>query len=281
MKIAYYPNQIALNAAPILNAFLAGCKTLGIECEANSQDADAAVIWSVVWNGRMRMNQSVFSSYRRQGKPVFILEVGSLRRNVTWKLSLNHTTSEGTFANQGNFIPNRSALLDISLKPENLSRKHEILIATQHNFSEQWKGMPGIDQWTTSTIAEIRKYTQRPIVIRPHPRSLIRMRSVGNILVENPKKLPGSYDDYDLNHTYHCVVNWNSGVAIQSAIAGPPVITGPTSLAHEISGKYQNIEQIQLPDRAEWFEKILHTEWLVEELAQGIPQKRLLNEIMS
>jgi hypothetical protein len=281
MKLAYFPNQIALNADPILKSFIQGCKTLGIECVPNQQDADAAVIWSVVWNGRMRMNQSVFSHYRSQGKPVFILEVGSLQRNITWKVSLNNTTNQGIFANDSDFIADRDKLLNISLKSENLSRKPEILIATQHKLSEQWKGMPDIDEWVNATIREIRKYTQRPIVIRPHPRSLIRMRSVGNILVENPKKLPGSYDDYDLNHAYHCVINWNSGVAIQSAIAGTPVITGPTSLAHEISEKYQNIEQLQLPDRAAWFEKMLHTEWLVEELAHGIPQKRLLNAIMS
>jgi hypothetical protein len=34
-----------------------------------------------------------------------------------------------------------------------------------------------------------------------------------------------------------------------------------------------------MPDRQEWFQKILHTEWLVEELAAGIPQERLLNQL--
>jgi hypothetical protein len=74
------------------------------------------------------------------------------------------------------------------------------------------------------------------------------------------------------------VVNWNSGVAIQSAIAGTPIITGPTSLAHEISEKYENIERLQLPDRRQWFEKILHTEWLVED-SNRYKLRRFGNEI--
>ncbi len=75
------------------------------------------------------------------------------------------------------------------------------------------------------------------------------------------------------------MINWNSGVAVQAAISGTPVITGPTSLASEISGNFANIDNILLPDRQHWFEKILHTEWTVEELQQGIPQKRLLDNI--
>jgi hypothetical protein len=279
MKIAYFPNQIALNAQPVLDAFLAGCKSLGIQAVANATDADAAVIWSVVWNGRMRSNQSVFSHYRAEKKPVFILEVGSLRRGLTWKLSLNNTNALGIFANHTNLSPDRSKILGIELKPVNLSRKPEILIATQHKLSEQWKGMPEVDQWVADTIAEIRKYTQRPIIVRPHPRSPIRNRSIGNVLVELPRREADSYDNYDLKHDYYAVINWNSGVAIQSAIAGTPVITGPSSLAHEISGKYENIESIILPNRDQWFNKILHTEWLLDELAIGIPQTRLLNEI--
>lgn len=279
MKLAYFPNQIALNAQPVLDAFLTGCKLSGIQPVANATDADAAVIWSVVWNGRMRMNQPVFSQYRADKKPVFILEVGTLRRGISWKVSLNNTNALGIFANGANLLPDRSKTLGVELKPENLSRKSEILIATQHKLSEQWKGMPEVDQWVTDTITEIRKYTQRPIVVRPHPRSPIRNRSIGNVLVEIPRKEVDSYDNYDLRHDYHTVINWNSGVAIQSAIAGTPVITGLSSLAHEISGKYENIESIILPNRDHWFDKMLHTEWLVEELALGIPQQRLLNEI--
>jgi hypothetical protein len=66
MKISYFPNQAALNSKPVLSAFIQGCRSLGIETVENSMDADAAVIWSVLFQGRMLPNQRVYEHYRKQ-----------------------------------------------------------------------------------------------------------------------------------------------------------------------------------------------------------------------
>ena len=276
MKLAYFPDQTALKSEPVWRSFLNGWHRLGNSSIENSLDADAALIWSVLWNGRMRNNKTVFEHYKRQNKPVFILEVGSLIRGKTWKVAVNNITSHGNYANSNNFIRNRAETLGIQLKSENLSRKSEILIATQHDLSLQWQNMPPTSTWVEQIITEIRKYSKKSIVIRPHPRGSVRNFSLSDVRVEHPRKIPDTYDRFDIDFGYHCLVNWNSGVAPQAVIAGTPVITGPDSLAHEISGKFQDIDIISLPDRTVWFEKILHTEWTVEELAEGIPQNRLL-----
>ena len=279
MKIAYFPNQIALNAQPVLESFVKGCRAVGITMVPNQHDADAAVIWSVLWNGRLKPNQAVYEHYRKQGKPVFVLEVGSLVREKTWKLSVNNINGEGIFPITDNYFDNREKFLGISLKPLNSSRNVEILLATQHGLSEQWHGMPPMRQWVEETITKIQQQTARPVVVRAHPRYPVPVAINSLIRQEHPRRIPGSNDNYDINYNYHCVINWNSGVAIQAAIAGTPVITGPTSLAHEISSSMDSIESAALPDRTEWFRKILHTEWLIEELAQGIPQKLLLDRL--
>ena len=139
--------------------------------------------------------------------------------------------------------------------------------------------MPTTDTWINQIIENIRKFSRRPIVIRPHPRNPLKTKFINGASIEIPRRVPTSYDCYNINFDYHCVINWNSGVAVQAAIEGTPVITGHSSLAHEISENFENIEGISLPDRSTWFNKILHTEWLIEELAQGIPQKRLLDKI--
>ena len=95
MKIAYFPNQTALQSEPIWQAFLEGCKNNNIIPVENSMDAVAAVIWSVLWHGRMKSNQQVYNHYRNQNKPVFIIEVGALKRGTTWKISLNHINALG------------------------------------------------------------------------------------------------------------------------------------------------------------------------------------------
>jgi hypothetical protein len=76
------------------------------------------------------------------------------------------------------------------------------------------------------------------------------------------------------------VINHNSGPAVQAAINGVPVVCDPSSLAGELSEKLENIESPVLPNRDEWFLKLCHTEWSVDEIARGIPLQRLLPEIV-
>ena len=52
-----------------MRAFLAGAQRAGYDVVPSSLTADVAVIWSVLWFGRMRENQKVYEHYRKQGKP--------------------------------------------------------------------------------------------------------------------------------------------------------------------------------------------------------------------
>jgi hypothetical protein len=75
------------------------------------------------------------------------------------------------------------------------------------------------------------------------------------------------------------VINHNSGPAVQAAINGTPTICDPSSLAFPMSEKWENLENPQLPNREDWFLKLCHTEWTVDEIAQGIPINRLAKDI--
>jgi hypothetical protein len=272
MRFRLYREHGALNSKPVFDAFERGLISLGHESVKSGEDV--AVIWSVLWSGRMKANQQIFHS----GKPIIILEVGSLVRGTTWRVGLNHINGLGKFANDIDLDQKRPEKLGVFLKDSQLIRSSEILIATQHQHSQQWAGMPKMSQWVENTVDTIRKYSDRPIVVRPHPRSPISVKIPG-VVIEQPKKITGSYDDYDINYNYHCVVNHNSGPAVQAAINGVPVICNATSLAGEISGKFKEIETISLPPREAWFLKLCHTEWTVEEIAQGLPLQRLESSI--
>jgi hypothetical protein len=275
MTLSFFPLQTALQSEPVWRAFLEGVKKHGFHTVENSFDADAAVIWSVLWKGRLLSNKQVYDHYRSQNKPVFIIEVGSLKRGVTWKVSLNNITAHGIYGQFKNLDLDRPKKLGISLGNIKKSRKDIIMIATQHQESLQWQGLPSMSDWLSTTVDTIRKYTDRPIAIRPHPRSPVRV-CFPEITTIIPTKLPGSYDIFDIDYDCHCVINHNSGVSIQSVIAGTPVICDTSSLAYPMSGIFEKIEEISLPDREDWFLNICHTEWTVEEIAQGIPFYRLL-----
>jgi hypothetical protein len=276
MRFKIYRENGALNSSPVLDAFAAGLISQGHPIVDNNEDI--GVIWSVLWQGRMRPNKAIYESFRKLNKPIIIIEVGNLKRGITWRICLNHINRLGKFGNEIDLDPQRPQLLNVSLQPVKGHRKGEILIACQHSASLQWQAQPSIEEWVRQTISQIKKYSTRKIVVRPHPRSPIREKFV-DAVIELPRKIENSYDDFNIDYNYHCVINHNSGPAVQSAINGTPTICNSSSLAFPVSEKWENLENPQLPDRKEWFLKLCHTEWTVEEIAQGIPISRLEKDI--
>lgn len=273
MKIAYFPNQTALQSEPIWRSFLAGATKAGLTPVEGSIDADCAVIWSVLWNGRMRNNQKVYEHYRKLNKPVFIIEVGSLNRGTTWKISANHIDSSGIYGNLIDQDQDRPNKLGIELKDSYNNQSDSVLIALQHPLSLQWQGQPTVDIWLQQKIQEIRQYHRGLIVVRPHPRFPIKWQHRNDVVFQTPKKLINTYDRYDLNFNHKILINHNSGPAIQAAIQGIPVNCHPTSLAYSVSSPI-NIPSVR--DRAQWLVDICHTEWTIDEIANGDPHTRIL-----
>lgn len=277
MKFKLYRNYGALNSVPVFDAFATGVSALGHEIVEDQEDI--AVIWSVLWWGRMQPNQEIYQQCVKLNKPIIIIEVGNLKRGTTWRISCQHINNYGIFGNQANIDLDRPKKLGVSLKPKAYKRRNEILIATQHSRSLQWEGQPSMEQWIRDTIAKVKRHTGRRIVVRPHPRSQIREK-FADAVIELPRKVANSYDDFDINYNYHCVINHNSGPAVQAAINGIPTICDSSSLAFSVSEKWENLENPQLPDREEWFLKLCHTEWTVEEIRQGIPLGRLESHLL-
>ena len=272
MKFRTYRENGALNSPPIFDAFEHGIRAAGHQL---SKDSDAIpVIWSVLWNGRMAPNRSVYEQAIRNKKPVVVIEVGNFLRGKTWRISLNHINSLGVFGNDNGLDPDRNEKFRIDLKPFQLKRKPEILIACQHQKSLQWQEQPPIDQWVASTISKIRQFSDRQVIVRPHPRSPFAFQGK-NVVFEKPKIVPATYDDFDIDYNYHCVINHNSGVPVQAAINGVPTICDQSCLAYPVSMTFNDLENPVLPDRESWLTKLLHTEWFVDEIQQGTPIKRL------
>lgn len=276
MKFKLYKEHGALNSPEIFSAIEQGILQTGHQIV--SSDEDIPVIWSVLFQGRMLPNEKIYNDAVAAGKPILIIEVGNLHRGKTWRISLNNINSLGTFSNTTSLDYERPKKLGIFLTPYQHRRRGEILIAAQHERSLQWIGMPTMKQWTENTIEQIKNVTRRRIVIRPHPRNPFTTK-IPNTILEKPNKIPNTYDDFDIFYGYHCVVNHNSGPAVQALIRGIPVICHSSSLAGELSNKIEDIENLILFPREEWLVKLCHTEWTIEELTQGIPIKRLTPEL--
>jgi len=145
-NIAYYPLQTALNASEVLGAFLQSCKQNNIVTKENSYDADAAVIWSVLWNGRMLKNRAVYHHYRQQNKPVVIIDAGALHRNITWKIAINNINALGHYGHTEHLDFDRPKKLNISITPH-AKKSEAILLAMQNSRSLQVEQLTSMEDW--------------------------------------------------------------------------------------------------------------------------------------
>jgi len=271
-NLAYFPLQSALNSGPVLSAVLDCIKENGIATVENSMHADAAVIWSVLWAGRMQANRAVYEHYRSQNKPVIIIEIGCLHRGSTWKIAVNNITANGYYGHTDNLDWDRPAKLGIVLKKLEPTQPY-IVVAAQHGRSLQVQNI-NMQQWIKDVVQSLKQYTDRPVVVRPHPRS--KLAAIPGIDFQWPQKITGTYDSYDLNFDCHAVVNYNSGPGVQAAIAGTRCIVDSSSLAHPVSIQYSDIEQRYTVDRDLWLTQICHTEYTLDEIKQGLWLKRIL-----
>lgn len=274
MRVAYFPNQCAQNSGPVMQAMLDSLRDAGHTVEENSMDSDAAIIWSVLWAGRMTENKKVYEHYRAHDRPVVVADVGSLYRGETWKIALNHINRLGYYGHTENLDMDRPRKLGVSLAV-NLSRNPAILIAAQHRHSLQLANQDH-ETWIMEQIEEIRRVSDRPIVVRPHPRSPLQIDSLNKtITVEKPAKIANTYDSFDMHFDYHAVVNYCSGTGIQAAISGTRPVVGAFSLAAPVSVAIKNLDRPYDTDRDQWLIEICHTEYTVKEIGEGLWIQRL------
>ena len=277
MIFSLYNNFGAQNSAPIFQALESGLKKMGHSVTSHDANADVAVIWSKLWVGRMRPNRDVWQLYKSNGRPVLVIEVGCLLRNHTWRIMLDgHNRMISRDHDDQRF---RQFGLDV-IPWRN--RGQNIMIALQRPDSEQWQGMPPLEDWVWTTVKDIRNYTDRPIVIRPHPR-FRRIVMPPGCDIQQPRLHAGSYDDFDFDSALDdvwAVINWNSNPGVASVIQGVPAFVGPDSLAREVSNTdLACLENPRRPDRQQWINDLCWTEWTVPEIQTGLALSHVLSSL--
>lgn len=275
MKLAYFPNQISRNGNEILKAVLDSAQDHGMTISADDLNADMVVIWSVLWHGRMSLNKSVYQHYRSLDRPVIVIDIGTLCRGHTWKIALNHINAQGYYGHQENLDVDRPKKLGLDLRHTKFVDP-SIVLAAQHINSLQVQDV-NLVGWLDDQIKQIRQVSDRPLILRPHPRcrmDLQRFQRQG-VKIQQPQPLPNTYDSFDFDLNYHAVVNYNSGPGIQAAIAGTRPIVHSSSLAAPVSLSTSEIERKYTLDREKWLIEICHTEYTIEEIKRGLWLERL------
>ena len=297
MKVAIYhssvPNAKNQEKVDLLNHFATGVRNVGdIAIDVNEpvyQQTDVGVIQGWVSNDirkpHLRLRDTVVEEQVKSGKYAVAVDSNLFLYNDTSNaLHYLRYSFNGIFPNTGIYCDTRidpsrwqkiSKNLNLSLKDNRTTGNH-ILICMQRNGG--WS-MGGVDvqDWAIQTINELRKYTDRPIVIRPHPGDKASQKYLNpadatyklhglNITIS---KNPNLKDDL-----INCwaVVNCNSSPVVGAAIEGYPIfVTDPAkSQCREIANlDLKDIENPLLPDRQQWVERISMFHWNFDELKSG------------
>ena len=283
MKISLWTQYGALNSREVFDAFANSLVANGYDVVWNDPVSDVDVIWSVLWHGRMAKNKDIWVRNQRLSKPTIVLEVGGIQRGSTWKVGLNGINRDAYWGDSNN-DDSRKRVLGLEVKPWRTKGKY-ILLCGQHDKSLQWQGMPRMSNWFLNTYDEIRKHTDRPIIFRPHPRCRLEHieRGLRHVFRQEPQHVNGTYDSFDMGFDdIHCTISYSSNPGVHSVIEGVPAFVSTHSLAYDVANDIDFLHDIEnplMPDRTQWLNDYAHTEYTIEEISQGIPLKRLTNNI--
>lgn len=284
MRVEVWPGFGPLNSKEIFQKFINSLQNSGDEVHINREaNGDVAVIWSVLWQGRMRQNKQVWERFRNSNKPVVVIEVGGIKRNETWKIGINGVNREADFANE-NVDENRWKKFEINLRPWGQTGD-DIIVCGQHTDSHQWRNNPPMSKWFDQQITGIRKHTDRPIVIRPHPRNsvFIDTNKYQNVKIVRPIRDQKTYDDTDLAERLKsawAVVSHSSNPAMTAVFSGIPVYVSESSLSYDVGNtSFANINNPAMPERQTWANRLAYTEWWIDEIEQGIPWNRIKKQL--
>lgn len=153
-------------------------------------------------------------------------------------------------------------------------------------------GYKSFDDYIVEQIKEIRKHTERPIVVRLHPlgsKALYNKEEYLNNTYKNVS-MSRNYNSNttlngglglkeDFNNAY-CVITYSSNSCVEAIEKGIPVFTlSSTSSAYDIGHKcFSQIENLDYNiDISTWCSKIAYTIWNNEEIANGTMWEHLKN----
>lgn len=224
--------------------FAAGLKATGYKL--TEDDADVAIIWGnakAMPAGKVLVAENGY--WNADDGPYCALAMGG------------HNGAGDSPAGS----PERLKRLGIDLKPWRQDGKH-ILVCPSRGLGLQ----PMPKDWVQRTTAELRKYTDREIRVRPHPGNWKKLR-------EHPSVSLAA----DLRDAWACVI-WASAAGLHALAAGIPVIrTAPHWIGSEAAGNdLAEVESPPMLDRIAAFERMASAQWSLSEIESGEPFQRLL-----
>ena len=239
-------------------AFVGGLQAAGFSV-AQKGDPKGQRDVLVIWNRYGWFEQDA-DRWERDGGTVIVCENGYLGKDDQGRQFYAISVSQH---HHGLPLGNddRLAALNVDLKP--WRQGEHILICGQRGIGSRKMRSPA--NWHIQAAAKLSKITKRPIRIRHHP---------GN----QPPKTPL---EEDLRDAHACVI-WSSGSGVKSLVLGVPVFyDAPRWICEGAALKSWDVENPLRDDdrRLEAFHRMAQCQFTVDEIASGLPFRRILESL--
>jgi hypothetical protein len=297
MKVVSYHSGIPpKNSSPekpqILYNFIQGVNNnndIGLNHHGmNIIDCDVAVLQGFVHPGsknvpHLNLRKNVIETQKLVGKRTVVVDSNLFlfaTKSKNQPGNYLRYSFDGVFRDTGFYFdtdvdPKRwqsiSDTLDLKLKNYRTQGNH-ILVCLQRNNGWSMQGLD-VMKFLHHLIPEIRKHSDRHIVVRGHPgdgktNAYLKL-NYPNVSISND----GKHITHDLKNAWATVV-YNSSPGVASLIEGVPVFQMDANPNHSMYSECANtnLKRLENPkefDRQSWLEKISMCHWSFNELASG------------
>jgi hypothetical protein len=215
----------------------------------------------------------ILNDYKDAGKVAILIDLGFWGRQEGGRLSGYHKfvvndLQPGSYFMEHKHPSDRFDRFGIDVKSHNPDGEY-ILLA---GMSGKAAGVYGLkpEEYERSVIKKLREITDLPIVYRAKPTFKDATKLEGTIY-SAPEE-----DINDVIQKARIVVSHHSNVAVDSIIAGKPVITDVQCVASVFSNPLETFSLVNEPyfppeeERMQWLYDIAYTQWNVREMRKGV-----------
>jgi hypothetical protein len=239
----------------------------GVRRVAGSPEPTASADVLVTWTVHRGHKEQLARRFEAAGGRVIVAEEGYIRRvngEKHFALALHDHNGAGKWHLGG---PERWEGFGITLAPWRRDGRH-ILVTEQRSIGSEAMASPA--DWHLKVTDRLRAFTDRPIVIRWHPKSR-----------KHPAKAESQPSFAEQLADCWAMVTWNSAAAVEALVAGVPVYFEAPRAVWE-NAAHPNIRDIERPmmvDRLSAFRRLAWAQWSVREIESGEPFNYLLSAV--
>lgn len=267
----------------VLQAFAQGAQVAGantvLQTQYQTVPAQLAVIlgWvgTTIAGPHIQLRKTAIDEQQRLHRKIMSIDSSCFKFADPGSIFLRYSL-DGVYYNTDNYANKNStdvkwnqirSRLNLTLSPWRANGQH-ILVCGQRDGGWSMKGVD-MSAWTTQTVKQIRRYTDRPIVVRPHPRNPINVglfKQFANVSVSKNTTL-----EQDLCNAWASVF-FNSSSCVASVLAGVPVFASdPDCVAWTVANAdITQIEKPLTPPREQWLWDLSAAHWTDDESRAGL-----------